>query len=124
MPFQPFYCLQVRIGKPLFLAQSMITLRPDSFLYTSVLTLLLVPLSIVAFADAEPALTESSEQWESIQGCFGCHDMSKEALSKQPRRQQKKHSKAMESQRACIDCHNATDVACCHDDLFPKLDLW
>ena len=65
-----------------------------------------------------------AERWNAIYVCFRCHDMSERAISQQPRRRQKKHRRAMKKKRSCLDCHNKTDVTCCHDNLFPAIERW
>ncbi len=71
-----------------------------------------------------PEEQQRAESWKSVQVCFRCHDMSEQTLSKQPRRRQKKHRKALKTQRPCMECHNTSDESCCHDHLFPKIDVW
>ncbi len=83
------------------------------------------PTSVVLELPREKTEAELEvERWSAISVCFRCHDMSERTISLQPRRRQKKHRKAMKKKRSCLDCHNATDVACCHDNLFPVIDMW
>ncbi len=97
-----------------------------------VLSVFITTQSVVAanpapLAGVDGELSEAeqrAESWKSVQVCFRCHDMSEDVLRKQPRRRQKKHRKAMKKQRACVECHNTTDVSCCHDHLFPKIEVW
>ena len=89
------------------------------------------PPKIKIMAVEEGELTEEQAEeraeavrWNAIYVCFRCHDMSERAISQQPRRRQKKHRKAMKKKRSCLDCHNKTDVTCCHDNIFPSIERW
>tara|TARA_R110002167_G_scaffold37416_7_gene117320 strand:+ start:383 stop:673 length:291 start_codon:yes stop_codon:yes gene_type:complete len=95
--------------------------------------MLLFSLSSATWADAEsPSISVAeqreqllaAERWDAVQVCFGCHIMTEELISQQPRRRQKKHRKAMLEQRSCLDCHTNDDVACCHFRMFPEIDRW
>lgn len=86
--------------------------------------IVLMPIPPEGLTEEQAEERREARRWNSIYVCFRCHEMSERVISQQPRRRQKKHRKAMSKRRSCLDCHNQTDVRCCHDLLFPKIESW
>lgn len=84
----------------------------------------LLPIPPEGLTEEQAEERKEAERWNAIYVCFRCHEMSERTISKQPRRRQKKHRKAMKKKRSCLDCHNSTDVRCCHERLFPPIERW
>jgi hypothetical protein len=84
----------------------------------------LLPIPPEGLSEEQLEERREAERWNAIYVCFRCHDMSDRSISQQPRRRQKKHRKAMKKRRSCLDCHNSTDVRCCHDRIFPEVERW
>lgn len=96
-------------------------------------TFLLAFLPMIASGDPQHAEVDASNQKQeptvataiadggkANQVCFGCHDMSEKSITLQSPKPQKKHREVMKIQRPCTDCHNKTNILCCHDNVFPK----